>query len=617
MGHRTANPFPPAPLAMPSDTTLTFLILGATIALFISDRLRLDLVALLSLLAFALSGILTPAEAVAGFSDPVVLIIAGLFVVSGGLFETDVAARAGRALGRVAGRHPLRLTAVVMLSAGVLSGFMSSTGTVAVMLPIVAALAWNAGLSPSKLLIPLSFGSLLGGLLTLIGTAPNIVVTNVLAAAGFEPFGFFTFTPIGAVLLAAGVVFMLLVGVHLLPARASADGPSAPGGVAAVAADELVSGYALGPITRLRLGNSSPLVGRTLAQADLRRSAGISVLHVQRAADRARFAGSRARTGLATGDVLHVQGDDDAVRRAAEAWGLEPDVTAAAPLEFAEVLIGRRSRLIGRSVAGARIRSRYGVEVVALLRRGERAPGTLTELPLRFGDTLLVTGAPRRIDMLREEKHDFVVLARAASAGEDTPLAAAGWRAIAVMLAMMALLTFELVAAVIAVLLAAVAMVLGRCLDMDQAYRAINWESVVLIAAILPAATALDKTGGMALIVAQLGRVGEYGPVAMIAALFLLTSVFSQVISNTATTVLIAPIALGAALQMGVSPYPFLMTVAVAASCAFATPIASPVNTLVYGPGAYRFGDFFRLGALLQAVVFVITLLVVPALFPF
>jgi di/tricarboxylate transporter len=313
-----------------------------------------------------------------------------------------------------------------------------------------------------------------------------------------------------------------------------------------------------------------------------------------------------------------VHGTPDDVARLAASQGLVPEPGSAADaLHLAEVLVGRRSRLIGQTVAGAHFRSRYGVHVVALLRGGQHSGSAFAEVPLRFGDTLLVTGPERSIELLRAEKHDFVVLARAAAATDPGPLPARGWLALGVMLAMMLLLTFELVPAVIAVLLAAVAMVLCRCLDMDAAYRAINWESVVLIAAILPMATALQKTGGMALIVTELGRFGAYGPVAMLAALFVLTSTFSLVISNTATTVLVAPIALGAATQMGVSPYPFLMTVAVAASCAFATPIASPVNTLVLGPGAYRFGDFFRAGALLQFVIFLLTLLVVPALFPF
>jgi di/tricarboxylate transporter len=600
------------------ERTLVFLILGATILLFVSDRLRLDVVALLALLALALSGILTPAEALAGFSDPIVILIAGLFVVGGALFETGVAARMGHLLAGFAGTNPLRLTAVVMLSAGLLSGFMSSTGTVAVMLPVVAAMAWKAGISPSKLLIPLSFGSLLGGMLTLIGTAPNIVVSNQLAAEGYAPLGFFDFTPVGAVMLLAGVGFMLLGGIRLLPSRASAAGPEAPDGVPEIAPDELVRGYDIGEIVRARVPAGSTLIGRTAAEADLRRRFQVDLVRLRHHRGRP-FAGSRRAGLIGEGDVLDLRGEPSAIERLVTEHSLE-DFREPDPgmrLELAEVLLTPRSRLIGQSLAGVKFRDRYGVQVLAVSRGAEHVRGELAELPLRFGDTLLVSGPRRRIDLLRGEGRDFVVVARGQSSLGERRLGGRAHIALGIMVGMMLLLTFEIVAPVVAVLLAAVAAVLTRSIAVDDAYRAINWESVVLIAAILPMATALEKTGGMQLIIDGLGGVGAYGPIAMTAVLFVITTTFSQVISNTTTTVLIAPIAFGAAIQMGVSPYPMLMTVAVAASTAFATPIATPVNTLVLGPGAYRFSDFFRVGALLQAVIFLLTIAVVPLLFPF
>jgi di/tricarboxylate transporter len=516
---------------------LVFAVLAATILLFMSGRLRLDVVALLALLALGLTGVLTPAEAVAGFADPIVLMIAGLFVVGGALFETGVAARLGHLLGGVAGTSPARLTAAVMLTVALLSGFMSSTGAVAVMLPVVAAMAWDAGISPSRLLIPLAVGSLLGGMLTLIGTAPNIVVANQLAAEGYAPFRFFDFTPVGLVMLAAGVGFMVLFGGRLLPARAPATGPAAPDGIPALAAEELAQEYAVD----------------------------------------------------AVGDLQ----------------------------DLAELLITPRSRLIGQTAASVRFPERYGVTVLGFTRGGERVPEDALALPLRFGDMLLVTGPGRRLALLRGEGRDLVVVARSAGRLGEARLRGPALRALGILAVMMVLLTFDLVPGVVAVLLAAVAAVLTRTIEVEDAYRAINWESVVLIAAILPMATALEKTGGMGVLVDGLSGVGTAGPLAMVAVLFLVTSVLSQVVSNTATTVLVAPVAFGAAVEMGVSPYPFLMTVAVAASTAFATPIASPVNTLVLGPGAYRFGDFLRVGAPLQALIFGLTLLVVPLLFPF
>jgi di/tricarboxylate transporter len=604
---------------MPNETITVFAILAVTIVLFLSDRLRLDLVALLSLLALALTGILSPQEALAGFADPLVIMIAALFVVGGGIFRTGVAERFGRALGRLAGRSRARLTLVLMLGAGLLSGFMSSTGTVAVMLPVTAAVAWNAGISPSLLLLPLSVGALLGGLLTLIGTAPNIVVANQLAAAGLPPFGFFDFTPIGIVVLLLGAAFMVLFGGRLLPARASAEGPSSSDGVATVAGEELVRGYGVGSITRLRVLPASPMVGRSPAGAGLRREYGANVVAIRRRAPGGmRRLPRTTEVPLAAGDELDLQASPASLERLAREQQLAVLGTRTRPeARLAEVLLPPRSRLIGRTLADVRFRERYGANVLSVLRQGQPLHDPIAAVPLRFADTLLVAGAPHRIGMLRAEAGDFVVVAQADEGDPAGRLSTRGMIAIAIMGGMMALLTFEVVQPAIAVLLAAVAMVLTRCLDMDAAYRSINWESVVLIAAILPLATALEKSGGMQLIISGLGPLGAAGPLGMFAALFVLTSLFSQFISNTATTVLIAPIALGAAADLGVSPYPLLMGVAVAASTAFATPIASPVTMLVLGPGAYRFSDFLRIGALLQAVIFVVSLVLVPLLFPF
>jgi di/tricarboxylate transporter len=603
-----------------TDAYLVFAILALTIALFMSDRLRLDLVALLALLALALTGMITPAEALAGFADPLVVMIAALFVVGGGIFRTGVADRFGRGLGRLAGNSRARLTLVVMLGAGALSGFMSSTGTVAVMLPVTAAMAWNSGLSPSLLLLPLAVGALLGGLLTLIGTAPNLVVATQLSAAGYAPFGFFDFTPVGLAMLGAGVLTMLLVGQRLLPARASADGPQGADGVPTLPGEDLVRDYALGDIARLRVRYDSPLVGLSPARAELRQRYGANVVTIRRRAGpggRMQRLQRTAEQPLQVGDELDLQVPAGALARLRAEQHLEPAAGAGPEAQLAEVLLTPRSRLIGRSLADVRFRSRYGVNVLSLARQGAPVRGPLAHVPLRFADTMLVAASPRRIELLRGESGDFVVVAQAGLPAGHDALTGCGFAAIAIMVGMMALLTLEFVPAVIAVLLAAVAMVLAGCLDMEAAYRSINWESVVLIAAILPMATALEKTGGMQLIVTQLGPLGVAGPLAMLAVLFLLTSLFSQVISNTATTVLIAPIALGAAAELGVSPYTLLMAVAVAASTAFATPIASPVTMLVLGPGAYRFSDFLRVGVLLQAVVFVVTLLLVPLLFPF
>lgn len=606
---------------MTVDTLTVFVILALTILLFVSDRLRLDLVALLALLALALTGILTPAEAFAGFSDPLVVMIAALFVVAAGMFRTGLAERFGRVLGRLAGTGRARATAVVMLGTSVLSAFVSTTGTVALLLPVTTTLARRAGMSPSLLLMPMAIGALVGGLLTLIATPPNIIVSNQLAAAGYEPFGFFDFTPVGIVMLAVATTVLALLGGRLLPARAPVDRPVGADEVASVAGADLVRGYEMGRIARLRVTPGSPLVGASPAAAALRRRYRASVVAIRRTAGRSgdRYRVPRtAEEPLRAGDEIDVHATADALAVLGAEQGLEMMSEHAEPeAVLAEVLLTPRSRLIGRTLAEVSFRSRYGVNVLSISRQGAPLDGDLATTPLRFADTLLVSGAPRRIEMLRGEGGDFVVVARTREPERVGRLSRRERSALLVVAGMLVLLTLELVPPAIAVLLAAVGMVLTRCIDMRTAYGEINWESVILIAAILPMATALQKTGGLDLIVGALMPLGAAGPLAMLAVIFALTGTMGQFMSNTATAALVAPVAIGAATQLGVSPHPLLMTVAVAASTSFATPVATPANMLVIGPGDYQFRDFVRVGLPLQLLFGIATVIVVPLLFPF
>ncbi|MEX2466083.1 MAG: SLC13 family permease [Gemmatimonadota bacterium] len=610
-----------------------FGILVVTVAMFVADVFRLDVVALMSLLALALTGLLTPDEALAGFADPVVLMIAGLFVVGDGLFQTGVARAIGRWPARLAGDSDVRLLVVIMVLVAVLSGFMSSTGTVAVMLPVVMGLAADRGISPSRLLIPISIASLLGGMLTLIGTAPNIVVANHLASLGREPFRMFTFTPVGAVMVVLGVAFMALVGRFLLPDRRS---PSVGEGQSDTTVSELAENYEIdAELAVLRLTPATTLSGRRLKEIDLPGRYGVTVVSVRRrrsarhGTERRREVDSEGRaagpeTVLAEGDVLYVTGPLAGVDKLVEEAGLEavrgPGEGAELPEDvgLVEVILTPRSRLIGSSLKASSFRKKFGVVVLSVRRMGEALEGDYRNASLRFGDTLLVMGPWSQIRLLQRESRDFVVAGRPYEMEEAfRPYSRAPW-AVIVTVGMMVLLTTGLVPAVHAVLLAAVAMIVGGAVGVEDAYRSINWESVILIAAILPMATALEKTGAMALVVdVMTGGMADAGPLLLLAVLFLLTSGMSQVISNTATAVLLAPLAVGVAAGLGLAPEPFLMGIAVAASTAFATPIASPVNTLVLGPGGYKFGDFFKVGVALQLVILVATLLVVPALFPF
>ena len=616
---------------MTPEMLFVFSVLGVTILLFLSDKLRLDLVAMLALLTLLLSGIITTDEALAGFSDPIVLIIAGLFVVGGALYQTGVAGLVGRWLYRAAGGNVTRLMILTVLAVGLLSGFLSSTGATAVLLPVVVMLARDAHTSPSKLLMPLAFGALAGGLLTLIGTPPNIVVSNVLRAQGLAPFGFFTFTPVGLAVLGLLIGFMLLIGRVLLPDR-QPDGEESYGVLndLAVDSDEMAAAYDLGEsLFRLRVRRNAPMVGYCLEETSLGANYHVQVLEIQSWLDDLRQiqppCPAHDRYRIQAHDVLHVQGRAADVMRLAREQELgvrpaeeEPGRPVSAELGLAEIMPTPGSQLLGQTLQELRFRSVYGVSVLGIKRMGKALSGDPATVKLEFGDTLLVTGVWADIIRLQKERRNLVVIGQPkemADALLDTSKAPLAGLILAGMLVLMA---FGLLPTVTAVLLAAVGMVLCGCLRPQEVYRTISWESLVLIAGMLPMSTALQKVGGVEFIADGLiSVVGQMGPLAVLAGVFVITSLFSQFISNTATTVLVAPIAYTAALRMGVAPQAFLMAVAVAASSAFATPIASPVNTLVLAPGGYRFFDFVKIGVPLVLLTLGLSVALLPLLFPF
>jgi di/tricarboxylate transporter len=608
-------------------TVLT--ILAVTIALFVSDKIRLDVVAVLAVLALALTGLVTPQQAVAGFGATVVVLIGGLFVVGEGLFRTGVAFRVGDWLVETAGTGEVRLLVLLMAVVAGLSAVMSSTGAVAIFIPVALRLAVKAGLPPGRLLMPLSLASLIGGMLTLIGTPPNLVVSSELQGAGYAPFGFFDFTGPGLIVLAVGLVYMLTLGRRLLPGFRQAKGDSAVTGERRTLAD-LAAHYGIeGRLVRLRVGWSSPLIGQTVAEAALRTGHGITVLGFEapsRFGEQAQPAQAQSRFH-ADQVLFAVHSAEDQAALAATLAPLGLDVLAmedrhqrimARELGLADVLLTPESSLVGKTLTDTRFRHRFGLGVLAVQHKGRTVPGNFAGRPLEFGDALLVGGGWKEIAALREARHDFLVLRLPEELNEVAEAPHKAPHALLITLAMLGLITFEVVPTVIAVLGAAAAMVLTGAVSGAGVYRAVNWQSLVLIAGMLPMATALENTGAMDMIVGGLvDSLGAVGPTALLAGLVVLTSVFSQVISNTATTVLVAPMAIAAAETLGISPYPLLMGVAIAASTAFSTPVASPVNTLVLGPGGYRFMDFVRVGVPLQVVVVVLTVVMVPVMFPF
>ena len=608
---------------MASETLFVFLILLATIILFVSDRLRLDVVAILVILALMLSGLLSSNEALAGFGDPVVILIAGLFVVGEGLFRTGVAFAIGDWLIQAGGTSETRMLILLMLVVAGLSAFMSSTGAVAIFIPVSLNLAAKAGIQPSRLLMPIAFASLIGGMLTLIGTPPNLVVSTQLTREGLEGFGFFEFTPVGLLVLITGIVYMVCWGRKRLLQDISEPRKPVKN---RLSLRDLIEAYDIfDRFHRLRIDGESAIAGMTVAQASLRTRYGVTVLGIERQQQRrTRIMPAKTQTELKVADIILIVDTAAELDRLLQTENLE-DLTiekeygrfAAQELGLAEVLLTPRSTLIGRTLSKTRFRQRYGVTVLGILRNGTPLKGNLVQTKLLFGDAMLVGGVWRKIALLQDEHENFLVLNLPREMDEIAPNRDKAPWALAIIGAMLVLMTFKLMPSVAAVLLAALMMVFTRCVSMKNAYASINWESLVLIAGMLPMATALEKTGGIQLIVNGLvGSLGEMGPIALMTGLFLLTSIFSQVISNTATTVLVAPIATMTAANMEISPYPLLMTVAIAASTAFSTPVASPVNTLVLGPGGYKFIDFVKIGIPLQLLVMVLTILAVPMLFP-
>lgn len=607
---------------MTGETLLVFGLLLVTIVLFVSDKLRLDVVAIMVILALMLTGLLSPGEALAGFGDPVVVLIAGLFVVGEGLFRTGIAYALGNWLMKVGGGGENQLLIMLMLVVAGLSAFMSSTGAVAIFIPVALNLAARSGIAPSRLMMPMAFASLIGGMLTLIGTPPNLVVSTQLTRAGMTSFNFFSFTPIGLLVLVVGIVYMVLIGRRLL-----GGGTTPSEGIQdRLSLVDLAKAYEItDQIHRLRIESKSMLPGRTVAQALLRTRYEVTVLGIERKQEGTTIImPALTHTEFRMGDIVYVVGEKEQILELTKNEHLTELELAgshvrlvARELGLAEVLLTPRSALLGRTLRAVRFRERHGLTVLGILRMGKPIKGNLLETRLAFGDSLLMGGGWKQIELLQREQSDFMVLNLPREMGEVAPYREKASWALVILAGMLVLMTFKLVPSVTAVLLAALAMVLAGCVTMKDAYSSINWQSLVLIAGMLPMATALEQTGGVELIVNGLvAGLGGIGPVALMAGLFVLTSVFSQFISNTATTVLVAPIAIGAAAGMGVSPYTFLMTVAIAASTAFATPVASPVNTLVLGPGNYRFNDFAKVGIPLQLLAMVVTLLSVPLLFP-
>ncbi|MGN5593233.1 SLC13 family permease [Stutzerimonas nitrititolerans] len=605
------------------DLLLVLFLLASCVGLFVINKPRMDVVALLAMVALPLSGVIGVNEALAGFSDPSVVLIAALFVIGNGLVRTGIAYRLGDWLMRSAGSSETRLLVLLMLAVAGLGSVMSSTGVVAIFIPVVLSIAARMKVSPRRLMMPLAFAGLISGMLTLVATPPNMVVHSELRRAGLDGFAFFSFAPIGLAILVLGIGYMLL-------ARRWLGGDT----VQEVAVEQrdtldiLAQRYRLPERERrLRVQPGSVLANQALDELKLRSQYGINVIAIERQYKfRKQLLIATGNTELFVGDVLLVDLASPAIGLlgAYEELGVESLQLSdsyygdySRELGLAEVALPPDSRLPGKTIQELGFRSTYKLNVVGVRRNHQALQGLLVDEKLKPADTLLVAGSWKHIHRLQGLSRDFLVLSLPAEIDDVAPAANQAPFALLGLAVMVGLMISGLVPNVLAALIGCLVMGLFRCIDMDSAYKAIHWQSLVLIVGMLPFALALEKTGGIALAVSGLiGLFGDAGPHALLACLFLLTAVIGLFISNTATAVLMAPVAISTATQLGASPYPFAMIVALAASAAFMTPISSPVNTLVLGPGQYRFADFVRVGVPFTLLVMLVSVLLVPWLFP-
>lgn len=608
---------------------LTLITLAATSVFFMWGKIRSDIVAIIALLVLAISGILTPAEALSGFSNSIVIMMVGLFVVGGAIFNTGLAKIIGAQLIKLSGDSPMRLFLLVMSGTALIGAFVSNTGTVALMLPIVVSMAATSGAQSSRLLMPLAFASSMGGMLTLIGTPPNLVIAEVWEEAGNEPLSFFTFLPGGLICVTAGTLLLIPLSKLFLSRKnkGTDENSTAPKSLT-----QLVEEYGLlSNLYRLSVKPDSKVIGKSIAELNLRQRYGIDIIEIRDNDSRGivkkvRQLAPNPKTTLNSGDFVYIRGSENAVRSFAEHSGIkfEANDDVADSMDFydigiAEIIPMPNSQIRNKTISEIGFRRDYGVNVLAIRRKNHYLTEDLNAIPIHSGDVMLVQGSWKDIGKLSNNTKDWVVLGQPLSEAAKVTLDYKAPIAAFIMVAMIVMLVFDFIPPVFSVLAASVLMILTGCFrNVEDAYRKINWESVVLIGAMMPMSFALEKTGISNLVSTGLvTALGNLGPIAVMAGIYFTTSLMTLFISNTATAVLLAPIALQSAVELGVNPLPFLFAVTFGASLCFASPFSTPPNALVMPAGQYVFSDYIKVGLPLQLLLGIIMIFVLPLLFPF
>jgi len=588
------------------DVALVLIILTAAIFLFATDFIRMDVVALLVLLALVLTGLVSVEEAFAGFSNPAVVTVAAMFVLSAGISSTGAIGRLGERLIDLTDHSEKMVTIMVMVTVACFSSFINNIGATAILMPVVLTASKKLKIAPSKLLIPLAFGALLGGVCTLVGTPPNILMNIMLQDYAGESFSMFDFAPVGLVLLAVGIGYMALVGRHLLPSRKSGT---------------LTEAYQVKEyVTQVEILEESPLIGKTISQSALDRDFGMKIRSIQRSGTK--IPQPRRNRKLQQGDILFLEGNPEAILKVRKSKGLTviPERDNPLPgvsdreLVVVEASLTPTSNMVGKTLRQVKFSETHGLTVLAIWRSGATVVKKVDLVMLRFGDVLLLQGSEERIRHLGRE-HDFLLMGGVETIPYRPRMAPI---ATAILAGVILLSATGILPIMVAATLGSALMVLFRCLSTKEAYESIDWSIIILIAGTLPLGHAMENSGAAHMLAdLVIGGVGPFGPWPVLFAVFLMTFCLTEVMSHAAAAVLIAPIAYNMATELAVSPKPFFMAVAIAASMCFMTPISHQSNALVMGPGGYRFFDYTKVGTPLNLLVWILASLLIPLVFPF
>jgi di/tricarboxylate transporter len=588
---------------MPLDAILVLAILVGAVALFVSEKYPIDFVALLVLGVLLLFGLVTPAEGISGFSNPATVTVGAMFILSAGLQKSGATAAIGQLMVRF-GRSYFTALVVIMGTITVISAFINNTAAVAVFIPLVMVVANRRKIAASRLLIPLSYASQFGGVCTLVGTSTNLLVSSISDEAGYGTFSMFEFSRMGLVLFVTGVLFFLIFGRWLLPERK---------------AQELAVTYQLGEyITELRVADNSPLVGKSVMESKLGEDHDVTVLRLLHAA---KAVWAPLRQAVQGGDVLLVRGKIRELIRLRDSaklvlnaeFKLRDATLQTEDLRLVQALIAPGSDLIGNTLKDLDFRNRYKALVLAIQRRGEPIQEKLNSIVFRLGDALLIQAHEAQIKELRDNRNLIVL--------DEVPGVALRHKAplvLGILAAVVGLAAFGVLPILVTAILGCLAMVLTRCLRLEEAYHAINWQVIFLLGGILPLGIAMQKSGAAGAIAERaVASVGELGPVAVLAVVYLMTSVMTDTMSNNAAAVLLAPIAISTAEQIGVDPRPFLMAITFAASTGFSTPVGYQTNTMIYNAGGYKYTDFLRTGVPLSILFWIMSVIFIPRLWSF